>query len=200
MSSFSYEAALLALIEKHQFIEKQDSQTQIIEKIHSVASRIPDTEPGSKPSRSKEATLWVYDLEGNLTEEVYGTSKEAQEAGQAAAESHKVRWARAFNGNTGKVFIGEGWVYNRRPGDKTKNMPLKYWVDLTAPERHKVKETEIPKYKKPGWECKDLSVREAKWQSVGTSRRGTTYDRRNNSQGIPYKHRADFGTFPFIEK
>lgn len=178
-------------------------EDQIIARFEALqaSQREPQTVPRDKPSgKGRPATLWVCDSAGNVRVEEYPSAKAAQVVAEKEAASHSVRWARAFNDKTGKVFIGEGWVYNPKLGDKIKNMPLQYWSQLTAPEKHKVKETEIPKYKKPGWECKDLSVKQARWQSVGTSRRGLTYDRRNNSQGIPYKHRADFGEYPFAEK
>lgn len=156
--------------------------------------------PKSGKGRGRPAKLWVCDSNGEVTVQEFPTSKAAQEAGSEAAESRTVRWARAFNDKTGKVFIGEGWVHTPQPWEKVTNMPLEYWLQLTAPEKHKVKETETPKYKKPGAAFKDLSIKEAKWQSVGNSRGGSSYDRRNKSQGIPYKHAADFGTFPFVDK
>jgi len=159
-----------------------------------------DDPPRSSKGRGRPTKLWICDSNGEVTFQDFPTSKAAQEAGAKAADSHNVRWARAFNDKVGKVFIGEGWVYKPQPWEKVTNMPLEYWLQLTGPERHKVKETEVPKYKKPGCECKDLSVKEARWQSVGTSRSGSTYGRRNKSQGIPYKHAADFGKFPFVEK
>ena len=164
--------------------------------VHPKSSSAPKTKSKGK---GRPAKLWVCDAEGQVRVEDFSSSKDAQEAAKAAADSNQVRWARAFNDKTGKIFIGDGWVHEARMGSQVKNMTLKYWEQLTPPERHKVKETEVPKYKKPGWECKDLSVKEARWQSVGTSRSGGTYDRRNNCQGIPYKHAADFGYYPFAE-
>lgn len=163
------------------------------------SSAKPKGKRGKGRRQSKPGTLWVMMANGQIRAKEFKSTKEASEAAEKASSSPKCVWARAFNDTTGKIYIGRGWVHDPMPGQKVNNMPVKFWAQLTKPERHKIKETEIPKYKKPGWECKDMSVKEARWQSVGESRRGKTYDRRNNAQGIPYKHRSDFGSFPFKE-
>lgn len=208
LGSISIEDAYALLTESFKPEPDVSLDAQLAEKFEALVqeSRRPMREkpvsssPKSGEGRGRPAKLWVCNSDGVVTVQEFPTAKAAQEAGSEAAESRTVRWARAFNDKTGKVFIGEGWVHTPQPGEKVTNMPLEYWLQLTAPEKHKVKETEIPKYKKPGAAFKDLSIKEAKWQSVGNSRSGSSYDRRNNSQGIPYKHASDFGTFPFVDK
>jgi hypothetical protein len=199
--SISIEEAFALLQKSHEEVSLTKQTKSLVQESRRPMREAPaSSSPKSSKGRGRPAKLWICDSDGVVTVQDFPSSKAAQEAGLEAADNREVRWARAFNDKTGKIFIGEGWVYTPQPWEKANNMPLKYWTQLTAPERHKVKETEIPKYKKPGVAFKDLSVKNPKWQSVGTSRRGQTYDRRNRSQGIPDKNRMDFGKFPFVEK
>lgn len=152
---------------------------------------LPEEQPedppqkGGRGRKSKPATLWICNREGEIRVEECPKTGAAHDQGKALALHHNTRWVRVFNDSGGRVYFGPAWVHSWDigPGEpKPVNMVNSVWLSLTPYERHLVKEKEIPKYVKPGEIC-TAPRKELPSQKAKTSRKGQTWDRMRRSQG-----------------